>query len=76
MLYEVITNNDNVAILKRNELVLKTIDDVELTPKIQEIQMDLGEIEKNGFEHFMLKEIFEQPKSIKDTFRGRRNNFV
>lgn len=64
-------NNDNVAILKRNELVLKTIDDVELTPKIQEIQMDLGEIEKNGYEHFMLKEIFEQPKSIKDTFRGR-----
>ncbi|MDF1547792.1 MAG: glutamine--fructose-6-phosphate transaminase (isomerizing) [Bacteroidales bacterium] len=64
-------NNDNVAILKRNELVLKTLDDIELTPKIQEIQMDLGEIEKNGYDHFMLKEIFEQPKSIKDTFRGR-----
>jgi glucosamine--fructose-6-phosphate aminotransferase (isomerizing) len=64
-------NNDNVAILKRNELTLKTIDDVELTPNIQELQLDIGEIEKNGYDHFMLKEIFEQPRSIKDTFRGR-----
>jgi glutamine---fructose-6-phosphate transaminase (isomerizing) len=64
-------NNDNVAIIKRNELVIKTIDDVELTPDIHELQLDLGEIEKNGFDHFMMKEIFEQPRSIKDTFRGR-----
>ena len=64
-------NNDNVAIIKRNELIIKTIDDVELTPTIQELELDLGEIEKNGFDHFMLKEIFEQPRSIKDTFRGR-----
>ena len=64
-------NNDNVAILKRNELILKTIDDVELTPEIQELQLDIGEIEKNGYDHFMLKEIFEQPRSINDTFRGR-----
>ena len=67
-------NNDNVAIIKKNELILKTIEDVELTPQIQEIQLDLGEIEKNGFDHFMLKEIFEQPKSIRDTFRGRLSN--
>ncbi len=67
-------NNDNVAIIKRNELILKTIDDVELTPKIQELQLDLGEIEKNGYDHYMLKEIFEQPKSIRDTFRGRLAN--
>jgi len=67
-------NNDNVAIIKRNELILKTIDDEELTPKIQELQLNLGEIEKNGFEHFMLKEIFEQPRSIRDTFRGRLSN--
>ncbi|MFN8256622.1 MAG: glutamine--fructose-6-phosphate transaminase (isomerizing) [Bacteroidales bacterium] len=64
-------NNDNVAIIRKNELILKTLEDVELTPEIQELQVDLGEIEKNGFEHFMLKEIFEQPRSIKDTFRGR-----
>jgi len=64
-------NNDNVAILKRTELILKTIDDVELTPNIQQLSLELGEIEKNGFDHFMIKEIFEQPRSIKDTFRGR-----
>jgi glutamine---fructose-6-phosphate transaminase (isomerizing) len=64
-------NNDNVAILKRNELTLKTIDDVELTPDIHKLQLDIGEIEKNGYDHFMLKEIFEQPRSIQDTFRGR-----
>ena len=64
-------NNDNVAILKRNELTLKTIDDVPLSLTIKQLDLDIGEIEKNGYDHFMLKEIFEQPKSILDTFRGR-----
>jgi glucosamine--fructose-6-phosphate aminotransferase (isomerizing) len=64
-------NNDNVAIIRRTELILKTIDDVQLIPNIQELELDLGEIEKNGYDHFMIKEIFEQPRSIKDTFRGR-----
>ena len=64
-------NNDNVAIIKRNELTLKTIDNFEITPEIQELKLDIGEIEKNGYDHFMLKEIFEQPKSIGDTLRGR-----
>ncbi len=64
-------NNDNVAILKRNELTLKTIDDVPLSLTIKQLDLDIGEIEKNGYDHFMLKEIFEQPKSIFDTFRGR-----
>ncbi len=64
-------NNDNVAILKKNELTLKTIDDVPLSLTIKQLDLDIGEIEKNGYDHFMLKEIFEQPKSIFDTFRGR-----
>ena len=64
-------NNDNVAILKKNELTLKTIDDVPLSVTIKQLNLDIGEIEKNGYDHFMLKEIFEQPKSIHDTFRGR-----
>ncbi len=64
-------NNDNVAIIKRNELSLKTIANDLLTPKIQKLKLDIGEIEKNGYDHFMLKEIFEQSRSIKDTFRGR-----
>lgn len=64
-------NDNDVAIIKKNELILKTIDNEALTPKIQTLDLDIEQIEKNGFEHFMLKEIFEQPRSIRDTFRGR-----
>ena len=64
-------NNDNVAVIKKNELTLKTIDNDKLEPSIQKLTMDIGSIEKNGYDHFMLKEIFEQPRSILDTFRGR-----
>ena len=64
-------NDDDVAILGRDGLTLKTIRNDQLIPKVQTIDLDIGEIEKNGFDHFMLKEIFEQPRSILDTFRGR-----
>ena len=64
-------NDNDVAILGRDELVLKTIKNDKLTPKVQKLDMEIGDIEKNGYDHFMLKEIFEQPRSIKDTFRGR-----
>ncbi len=64
-------NNDNLAIIKRNQLILKTIDNTELEPEIKRLEIDIEAIEKGGFDHFMLKEIFEQPHSIKDTFRGR-----
>ena len=55
------------------EMDLKTIDNVTKTPYIQELEMHLEAIEKGGFDHFMLKEIFEQPISIKDSIRGRIN---
>ncbi len=42
-----------------------------IEPAIQELKVTLEQIEKGGYEHFMLKEIFEQPKSIQDTLRGR-----
>lgn len=64
-------NNDDVAIVKKDELILKTIDNNKLVPKVHKLDLDLEEIEKGGFDHFMLKEIFEQPRSIQDTFRGR-----
>ncbi len=64
-------NNDDVAIIKRDELVLKTIKNDILEPRIQTLDLGISEIEKNGYDHFMLKEIFEQPRSIRDTFRGR-----
>lgn len=44
-----------------------------ISPYVQELKLNLEEIEKGGYEHFMLKEIFEQPKAIKDTYRGRLN---
>jgi len=66
-------NDGDVAVIQKNELKLKTIDNEELTPKIQELSLDIGEIDKMGYDHFMLKEIYEQPKSITDTFRGRIN---
>ena len=54
------------------EIKLRKIKDDAITyPMIQELQMNLEEIEKGGYEHFMLKEIFEQPRAIKDTYRGR-----
>ena len=64
-------NNEDVAIIKRDELILKTIQNDKLEPKIEKIDLGISEIEKNGYDHFMLKEIFEQPRSIQDTFRGR-----
>ena len=62
-----------MAIIKeRREVVVKKIDDdTNVDAKVQELQLNLGEIEKNGYEHFMLKEIHEQPRAITDTFRGR-----
>ncbi len=63
-------NNDDVAILKRNSITLKNIKN-EPSLKVQKLNLDVGAIEKNGYDHFMLKEINEQPKAINDTFRGR-----
>src|SRR5690606_31213337 len=51
--------------------IRKIQDNLSVTPAIQELQINLEEIEKGGYEHFMLKEIYEQPKSIRDTMRGR-----
>jgi len=64
-------NNDNVALIKKDQLTLKTIQNIKINPTVHELTMDIDAIEKNGFDHFMLKEIFEQPRSINDTFRGR-----
>lgn len=64
-------NDNDMAIIKTNELQLKNIYNKDLIPTIQLLDLDIGEIDKQGFEHFMLKEIFEQPRSIIDTMRGR-----
>ncbi len=64
-------NDDDVAIITKNELTLKTVRNDPQTPVIQQLELDIGEIDKGGFPHYMLKEIFEQSRSILDTFRGR-----
>ena len=65
-------NDEEIAIIERNkELKIKTIKNQSLTPYIQKLVLSLSEIEKGGFKHFMLKEIYEQPRSIFDSMRGR-----
>ena len=51
--------------------IRKIKDDSLAEPYVEELQMSLENIQKGGYDHFMLKEIFEQPKAIQDTLRGR-----
>src|SRR5690554_5652758 len=60
-----------IAVIRDNKLQIKTIENVETNPYINQLEMELEAIEKGGYEHFMLKEINEQAKSIADCMRGR-----
>ncbi len=62
-----------MAIVRRNKgvKVRKIQDDSQVDPYVQELQINLEQIEKGGYDHFMLKEIYEQPNAISDTYRGR-----
>jgi glucosamine--fructose-6-phosphate aminotransferase (isomerizing) len=60
-----------IASIRGGKLQVKTIENIETHPYINELEMQLEAIEKGGYEHFMLKEIYEQPKSIADCLRGR-----
>lgn len=67
-------NDEEVAIVTRNNgFTIKNIQNQLKTPYIQELELKLEMLEKGGYEHFMLKEIHEQPRSIKDSMRGRLN---
>jgi glucosamine--fructose-6-phosphate aminotransferase (isomerizing) len=66
-------NDSEMAIVKKDSLVIKTIDNVVQNPYIQELAIKLEMIEKSGYDHFMMKEIYEQPRSIHDSMRGRIN---
>jgi glucosamine--fructose-6-phosphate aminotransferase (isomerizing) len=63
--------DDDIAIIKKDELSIKTLRNQVVQPEVKELDMKIGEVDKEGFPHFMLKEIFEQPRAIHDTFRGR-----
>jgi glucosamine--fructose-6-phosphate aminotransferase (isomerizing) len=66
--------DEEIVILERGkEMKIKTIRNQDKTPYIHELEMQLETIEKSGFDHFMLKEIYEQPRSIRDNMRGRLN---
>ena len=67
-------NDEEMAIIRRDhDLKIKTIKNKDKLPYIHRLQMNLAALEKGGYEHFMLKEIFEQPRSIRDSMRGRVN---
>lgn len=67
-------NDEEIVILEKGkEMKIKTIKNQDKTPYVQELEMQLETIEKGGFDHFMLKEIYEQPRSIRDNMRGRLN---
>ncbi len=64
-------NDQEIAIINNGKLTIKNTANLPLTPYVQTVDLELESIEKGGFEHFMLKEIFEQARSIKDCMRGR-----
>lgn len=69
---EVVYVNDyEIAIVRPDELILKNLGNEKQTPFIQKLDLELAAIEKGGYEHFMLKEIHEQPETIHDCLRGR-----
>jgi glucosamine--fructose-6-phosphate aminotransferase (isomerizing) len=69
---EVVYVNDyEIAIVKPDELILKNLGNEKQTPFITKLDMELAKIEKGGYDHFMLKEIHEQPETIFDCLRGR-----
>jgi len=62
-----------MAVVRSNSYEVKTIDNIAIEKEVHQLSMDIAEIEKKGYPHFMLKEIFEQPDSIADCMRGRIN---
>ena len=69
---EVVYLDDNeIAVLTKDNMKTTDINNVQITKRIDEVQWNLDKIEKGGYEHFMLKEIYEQPQSIRDAMLGR-----
>ncbi len=64
-------DDNEIAVITRDKVTIKTIDNLEVDKKIEKIAFDLDKIEKGGYDHFMLKEIMEQPQTIEDAMRGR-----
>lgn len=72
-------NDGEVATVTKNSIEIKTLNAEPVSAKVEEIETNLAAIQKNGYDHFLLKEIMEQPETLKETLRGRvdaRNGFV
>ncbi|MDR0799243.1 MAG: glutamine--fructose-6-phosphate transaminase (isomerizing), partial [Dysgonamonadaceae bacterium] len=67
-------NDEEIAVIHRNEPPkIVNLNNIEKSPQVIELEMSLSELEKGGYTHFMLKEIFEQPRTLRDCMRGRVN---
>jgi glucosamine--fructose-6-phosphate aminotransferase (isomerizing) len=66
-------NDEDMAVIQKNNFTLKNIKNTPVSLTVTNLNLEIGELDKNGFDHFMLKEIFEQPKTVMETFRGRLN---
>ena len=64
-------NDDEIAVMEKNSFLVKNLNGEKINKEIHEIKIAVGEIEKGGFKHFMLKEINEQPNAITNTLKGR-----
>ncbi len=64
-------NDDELAVISKNSFLVKNLDGEEVSKEVHEIKLAVAEIEKGGFKHFMLKEIYEQPVAVANTLRGR-----
>ena len=66
-------NDGEIATVSKNSVEIKTLNAEPVSAKVEEIETNLAAIQKDGYEHFLLKEIMEQPESLKETLRGRVN---
>ncbi len=64
-------DDGEIAVITKDDYMVESSDQIELTKEVHELALSLEEIEKGGYDHFMLKEIFEQPKALSDCLRGR-----
>src|SRR5690606_24313921 len=64
-------NDFDLVVLQKDNFTLKNIANNPVTLTVSNLEQKIGELDKGGFEHFMLKEIFEQPQTIEETFKGR-----
>lgn len=64
-------NDEDVAVIQKNNLTIKNIQNNPVSLTVSNLDFEIGKLDKGDFEHFMLKEIFEQPLTVEETFRGR-----